>query len=387
MTIKPVALFAFAVTQSVVSMGATAFDDPFSVTVFGEYFVPDVDSNNKKEDSFADSGPGLGFEFEYRFMESLGVRLETGMMFLDATSGDDEEGYRYGLDLMYYPGTDPFYLFLGGRYMDIGDAEGAVSLGAGYRFMLTDSLSFNLEGDSYHEVDQSFTHFGLKFGLSYFFGGGYVAPVATPSPVVATEEEPEEESFGEASELSVTPTPPPPTPEPEPEPELELEPEPVTPVFVDSDNDGISDQDDKCADSDERYAVDETGCTRFEEKTETVRLNILFDNNASRVKPHYFHEIARVAGFMDRHPESTVVIHGHTSSVGDDKYNQWLSERRARNVARILITRFRIARDRVDYKGHGESQPLDTSNSPKAHMNNRRIEAVITASRQIEVDR
>ncbi len=68
-----------------------------------------------------------------------------------------------------------------------------------------------------------------------------------------------------------------------------------------------------------------------------------------------------------------VRITAHTDSVGADSYNQELSERRANSVATYLQSRG-IDAGRLDSQAYGETQPIDTNDTPEGRRRNRRVE-------------
>ena len=72
-------------------------------------------------------------------------------------------------------------------------------------------------------------------------------------------------------------------------------------------------------------------------------------------------EIERVVEFMKKYPDATVTIEGHTSVLGSASYNQNLSERRAKRVADIMVSKYGVAQSRVSHVGFGETQLLDDS--------------------------
>ena len=66
---------------------------------------------------------------------------------------------------------------------------------------------------------------------------------------------------------------------------------------------------------------------------------------------------AEVVEKMKAHPEvEMVLITGHTDRIGDAKYNQKLSERRANSVKKYLMSQG-IAENRLHTVGKGESEP------------------------------
>jgi outer membrane protein OmpA-like peptidoglycan-associated protein len=68
--------------------------------------------------------------------------------------------------------------------------------------------------------------------------------------------------------------------------------------------------------------------------------------------------------------DSTIVIAGHTDSVGGIPYNQDLSERRADSIKRYLVEHFRIPADNLVTVGYGKSKPKSQKN-PAAPENRR----------------
>ncbi len=80
-------------------------------------------------------------------------------------------------------------------------------------------------------------------------------------------------------------------------------------------------------------------------------------------------------------PAAKLSIEGHTDAVGDEAYNQRLSERRARAV-RDALARQGLAQAATPIVGYGESNPAapnthpDGSDDPEGRAKNRRVELV-----------
>ncbi len=85
--------------------------------------------------------------------------------------------------------------------------------------------------------------------------------------------------------------------------------------------------------------------------------NIFFDTNQSTIKAESLIELNQIYALLKAHPNVVIRINGHTDDVGDDTYNQALSEKRAEAVAHYLLN-FGIAPHRLSSKGFGESQPI-----------------------------
>ncbi len=102
---------------------------------------------------------------------------------------------------------------------------------------------------------------------------------------------------------------------------------------------------------------------------------IRFDVNKATLKPESMGIINEIASLLKKNPDIKFSVEGHTDSDGDDALNQTLSEQRAATVV-STITKMGIDANRLTSKGWGESQPLDTNNTPEGKANNRRVEFV-----------
>ncbi|RZP95309.1 OmpA family protein [Vibrio vulnificus] len=69
----------------------------------------------------------------------------------------------------------------------------------------------------------------------------------------------------------------------------------------------------------------------------------------------------------------TIRIVGYTDSTGSAKYNQWMSERRAKAVADYFINHG-IDAQRITLLGKGEADPIASNNSELGRAQNRRVE-------------
>ncbi len=66
----------------------------------------------------------------------------------------------------------------------------------------------------------------------------------------------------------------------------------------------------------------------------------------------------------------SVVVEGHTDSIGSASYNQNLSEMRARSIKRYLVENYGVSPQRLVAVGRGERE-LYNSSKPKAAINRR----------------
>jgi OOP family OmpA-OmpF porin len=78
---------------------------------------------------------------------------------------------------------------------------------------------------------------------------------------------------------------------------------------------------------------------------------------------------------LKAHPDVKVVVDGYTDSVGTSKYNQKLSEQRARTVADYLVKNG-ISPERVQTAGYGASRPAAPNTTPAERALNRRAQTI-----------
>lgn len=104
--------------------------------------------------------------------------------------------------------------------------------------------------------------------------------------------------------------------------------------------------------------------------------NIVFETDKSQLKTGAERGLERVAEFLQRHPDRKVLVEGFTDSVGSESYNEELSQRRAKSVARAFQTEG-ISLERITTRGHGEQYPVATNNSAAGRQQNRRVEITI----------
>jgi OOP family OmpA-OmpF porin len=68
-------------------------------------------------------------------------------------------------------------------------------------------------------------------------------------------------------------------------------------------------------------------------------------------------------------------VEGNTDNVGDPRWNQDLSERRARALVDYLVSRG-IEPGRISGKGNGSSKPVASNSTPEGRARNRRTDVL-----------
>jgi len=106
-----------------------------------------------------------------------------------------------------------------------------------------------------------------------------------------------------------------------------------------------------------------------------IATGIRFDTGKSTLKPESMGVINEIYELMEKYPELSFSVEGHTDNVGDDASNMSLSADRAETVMKTLVD-MGIDGERLSSKGLGESMPMDDNNLPEGRANNRRVEFV-----------
>lgn len=111
--------------------------------------------------------------------------------------------------------------------------------------------------------------------------------------------------------------------------------------------------------------------------------DILFDYAKSDVRTTAESILLKVADVINKYPDASVLIEGHTDSKGSNAYNLQLSRKRAESIKNWLVQEGGVDAERIMTKGWGESKPAapnenpDGSDNPKGRQENRRVEITV----------
>ena len=112
------------------------------------------------------------------------------------------------------------------------------------------------------------------------------------------------------------------------------------------------------------------GLKKMNQDSLSVRINnIFFTPDNHTLKPESTHELKRLSAYLCNHPNSRLVVEGHTDNLGDKYSKIILSQQRAEEVKKYMIEQG-CGPERVDVKAFGESKPLTISQKLQ-HINNR----------------
>jgi OOP family OmpA-OmpF porin len=372
---------------------------------------------------YLDDGKALGGEVGFRFDPKWAIRFELSRLFLDMQGpnrpGFGDDGVMLGADAMYFLDNDLAYIFGGLREQSIEDNYRMVSYGVGKHWEVSDSVRVITEIAGYRDFGQAYNDYSAKLGLAYIFGQTDAAAVRkdtdkdgvydavdrcpdsptgtlvdatgcgvdmdndgvlngtdqcpnTPAGIIVSANGCEIKDADKDGVVDINDS----CPNTLPGTKVNAK---GCAVDLDKDGDGVLDSNDKCLETPISDKVDVGGCSILLEKEVSIELDVLFANNSSQIENANANNIVEFVNFMKRYGNTNAVIEGHSSSVGRAEYNQFLSQKRANSVKKMLVTKYSIDASRLTAVGYGETQLKDSANTAEAHTANRRIEVKVTA--------
>jgi chemotaxis protein MotB len=110
---------------------------------------------------------------------------------------------------------------------------------------------------------------------------------------------------------------------------------------------------------------------------------LLFPSGSTTVDPKGAVALKKLAGVLEKNPEISINIEGHTDDVpvipGSSFKDNWdLSVLRATSIVRIVLQGSSIDPKRLSVSGRGEFFPIDPSKTAEARQKNRRTEIILS---------
>jgi outer membrane protein OmpA-like peptidoglycan-associated protein len=110
--------------------------------------------------------------------------------------------------------------------------------------------------------------------------------------------------------------------------------------------------------------------------------DVLFDFAKTDLKPKALKMLDKVLKILQVYVDEGILVEGHTDSVGELKYNQALSERRADSVKNYLVEHG-IEKYRISTKGYSELKPIASNSTAAGRRKNRRVKIIILRNRNL----
>ena len=147
----------------------------------------------------------------------------------------------------------------------------------------------------------------------------------------------------------------------------------------DIDNDGIRDSQDFCPNT--IGEIGNNGCPILSEKDSVIlskaMRNLEFNKNSSEITVSSFSFLTNIGKMMLANKNMILTISGHTDSDASDEYNYLLSAKRAQKVKDFLLG-MGIKQSRLVIDFYGELKPIAPNNSDDNMQKNRRVEFSVT---------
>lgn len=379
-------------------------------------FAPYVGGYTFQGDQHLETSPVYGFRLGYNFTENWALEGVIDYLKTEGTKNSgigNVEMLRYGGDLLYnfMPKNSLVpYLAAGAGGFNLNDSKtkAIYNYGGGVKWFVAENVALrgDVRGLNYQYDNKWKTNVEYTLGLHIAVG----APKAAPAPVVVAEPV-VEVAAPKAAPVVVAPPPPAPAPttalaaEPaalekgktttltwsstnatgcEIQPGIGPVPVSGSRVVTPTDNTNYT----LTCNGEGGKAASHAGVEVTEPvKEESAKkasaaagdhlsLKVNFDTGKSIVKKQYYGDLKVVGDHLNEQKNLMATIEGHTDSVGNDKSNLALSQRRANAVRDYIAKNFKIDRKRLAAKGYGESKPIADNTTAEGRAQNRRIEAV-----------
>ena len=143
----------------------------------------------------------------------------------------------------------------------------------------------------------------------------------------------------------------------------------------DTDGDGVFDYEDRCMEK--PGPASNKGCPEIKAEDKAILANVVknvqFKTGSATLLAKSLPVLDDVAALMAKYPEYNLKISGHTDSVGDDKFNLSLSEKRAKACYEYLAGKG-VSANRMSHAGYGETKPVADNKNSAGRDKNRRVE-------------
>ncbi|HOI00535.1 MAG TPA: OmpA family protein [Bacteroidales bacterium] len=151
---------------------------------------------------------------------------------------------------------------------------------------------------------------------------------------------------------------------------------------LDTDGDGIPDRLDKCPTvkgTEKNHGCPEITAEKQKEIEAEILFNaknIQFETGSDVIRQESFKDLDNIVMIMNRFPNASFDIHGHTDNTGGAALNLDLSKRRAASVKKYFVNKG-IDASRLFTEGYGQDKPIATNDTPEGRAQNRRVEIKI----------
>jgi OmpA-OmpF porin, OOP family len=120
-------------------------------------------------------------------------------------------------------------------------------------------------------------------------------------------------------------------------------------------------------------------------KKVTLAADALFDYDKATLRPEGIAKLDKVVADIKSIKLEVIIAVGHADRLGNDAYNQKLSERRAAAVKTYLVGKG-IEANRVYAEGKGEKQPVTAGKCGKSETKTKQLIECLQPDRRVEIE-
>ena len=140
---------------------------------------------------------------------------------------------------------------------------------------------------------------------------------------------------------------------------------------------------DAAAQARELFADSEATVARGSDRLTLVLIGLSFRAGRTELPGGARGLLEKLGGFLALYPQARVAVEGHTDATGKEEKNIELSRSRADAVMQFLADQSGVASERMASSGFGSAQPIASNNTRRGREQNRRIDIVLTFSRDL----
>ena len=140
---------------------------------------------------------------------------------------------------------------------------------------------------------------------------------------------------------------------------------------------------DAAAQARERFSDSEAMVVRDPDRLTLRLIGLSFQAGKTDIPGGAHGLLMELGEFLALYPQARLAVEGHTDATGTEAKNIELSKSRADAVMRFLAEQSGVATDRMTSSGFGSAQPIASNDTRRGRGQNRRIDVVLTFSREL----
>ncbi|MXY98772.1 MAG: OmpA family protein [Gemmatimonadetes bacterium] len=140
---------------------------------------------------------------------------------------------------------------------------------------------------------------------------------------------------------------------------------------------------DAAAQAQERFSDSEAIVVRDADRLTLRLIGLSFRAGRTEIPGGARGLLEKLGEFLVLYPQTRIAVEGHTDATGTEEKNITLSKSRADAVMQFLADRSGVENERMTSSGLGSAQPIDSNNTRGGRERNRRIDVVLTFTRDL----